>query len=63
MNESQIEKIVDARVMRRLATDRAYRYAENADEQAEREQEIADEEYNKVARGLDYNTPHSSAGF
>lgn len=63
LSDSAIEKIVDARVMRRLATDSAYRNAENAEIQAEREQEIADEEYNKVMRGREYNTPHSSAGF
>lgn len=43
MNEEQIERVIDARVQRRLATDKAYLNAENADEQAEREAEIVAE--------------------
>lgn len=42
--EAEREAIVDRRVMRRLATDAAYRNAANADEQAEREDEITREE-------------------
>lgn len=44
MTESEREAIIDRRVQRRLATDRAYLNAENAEEQAAREQEITDEE-------------------
>jgi alkanesulfonate monooxygenase SsuD/methylene tetrahydromethanopterin reductase-like flavin-dependent oxidoreductase (luciferase family) len=38
------ERVIDARVQRRLATDHAYRNAENADDQARREDEITAEE-------------------
>lgn len=44
MNEAQLERAVDHAVMRRLATDPAYRNAEDAEAQAAREQEITDEE-------------------
>jgi hypothetical protein len=44
LTEAQIEKAVDRAVMRRLATDSAYLNAANAEEQADREQEITDEE-------------------
>jgi hypothetical protein len=44
MTEAQREALIDRRVQRRLATDNAYRYAENAEEQAQREDEIAAEE-------------------
>ena len=46
MTESEREALLDKRIMRRLATDNAYRNAENADEQARREGEIeAEEDY------------------
>ena len=38
------EAIIDARVMARLATDRHYRTAENAEDQAIREAEITQQE-------------------
>lgn len=43
LTESERERILDQMVQRRLATDRVYRNAENADQQAEREREIEDE--------------------
>lgn len=51
MNEAERERILDARVQRRLATDRAYRNAENSEEQSKREAEIEREE--------DQNLPHA----
>lgn len=42
--DAEVEAIIDARVWRRLAHDAAYRNAENADEQAEREEQITREE-------------------
>ena len=50
ITEAQAERIIDSRVMRRLNTDRAYLNAENAEDQANREQTITDEEYAAVAR-------------
>lgn len=61
MTESEREALIDKRVMRRLATDSAYRNAANADEQAQREDEIAHEETMKLA-GYTYNEPHCGAG-
>lgn len=46
------KKIIDARVQRRLATDRAYLNAENAEEQKQREEEIEAE----VERAFDSPT-------
>jgi len=43
MTEAQLEAVADAAVMRRLATDRAYRDAASAEAQARREQAITDE--------------------
>jgi FixJ family two-component response regulator len=43
MTEAQLEAVADAAVMRRLEWDHAYRDAENAEQQAEREQQITDE--------------------
>lgn len=40
MTEAELERLIDARVQRRLATDRAYRFAENAEAQAAREAAI-----------------------
>ncbi len=48
MNETEREKLLDARIQRRLATDSAYRYAMNADEQSRREEEIEREEDEKL---------------
>lgn len=50
MNEQEIERAIDRAVMRRLNTDAAYLYAENAEAQAEREQEITDEEYERITK-------------
>lgn len=47
-DESTIEAMVDRAVQQRLATDAAYRHAADADEQAAREQEIADQEYRRI---------------
>lgn len=44
MTDAERERILDARIQRRLATDRAYRNAANAEEQAQREEEIEREE-------------------
>jgi hypothetical protein len=44
MTESEREALLDRRVMRRLATDREYRNAANAEAQAEREDAITAEE-------------------
>lgn len=49
MDEATYERIADARVQRRLAIDAAYRNAENAEEQAIREDEITEQ----VCRELD----------
>lgn len=48
MDEATRERILDKRIMARLATDRAYRFAENAEEQAERERQIETEEDSKL---------------
>lgn len=40
LSDSDREQILDRMVQRRLATDRAYLNAENAEQQAEREAEI-----------------------
>ncbi len=46
--EQNIEQAIDRAVMRRLSTDRAYLNAENAEEQAEREQQITDQEEARI---------------
>lgn len=51
LTEAELERVVDRAVQRRLATDSAYRNAENADAQAEREQEITDEELARATAG------------
>lgn len=43
MTESEMERRADRIVMQRLDSDRRYRNAENAEEQAERETEIAEQ--------------------
>lgn len=48
MTEAQIEAAVDRAIMRRLNTDSAYLYAEDAESQATREQQITDEEYERI---------------
>lgn len=48
MTEAERERILDKRVQARLATDRAYRNAANAEEQAQREEEIELEEDRKL---------------
>lgn len=40
IDEAEFERIVDSMVMRRLATDAAYRNAADADQQAAREEQI-----------------------
>lgn len=47
-SEAQREALLDARIMRRLATDKAYRNAENAEDQAEREAQIEREECERL---------------
>lgn len=44
MTDSERETLIDTRVMRRLATDAAYRNAASSEEQAEREDAITAEE-------------------
>ena len=44
------ERILDARIIARLATDKAYRNAENAEQQSERERELEDEEVARLER-------------
>lgn len=44
MSDQEAERIIDNRVMARLKTDMAYLRASNAEEQAEREAEITQEE-------------------
>lgn len=56
MTEETLERALDLRVQRRIATDAAYRNAENAEEQADRELEIEEEELAALERerGLAY---------
>lgn len=49
MTEAEAERICDQRVMRRLSVDSAYRNAENAQDQADREAEITADEWNRLA--------------
>jgi hypothetical protein len=48
MEENEREAILDRRIQARLATDRAYRNAENAEEQSDREAAIEREEDAKL---------------
>lgn len=41
--DAKVEQIIDRRVWARLATDKAYKNAENAEEQAIREDEITEQ--------------------
>ncbi len=50
MNDADRERIIDRAVQRRLATDAAYRNAANAEEQAEREDEITRQEEQALER-------------
>jgi hypothetical protein len=50
MNDADAERILDRRIMRRLDTDRAYRHAENAEDQARREQQITEDEERRLDR-------------
>lgn len=52
LTESQIEALLDRRIMARLATDPAYRNAENAEEQTEREEEITRQEEVRLDREI-----------
>jgi hypothetical protein len=49
VTESERERIIDRRVQARLTTDAAYRHAANAEEQAQREDEIEAEEDYRLA--------------
>jgi hypothetical protein len=51
MPEAEIVRTIDAIVVRRLATDREFRYAETADAQAEREREITEQVEREVRHG------------
>lgn len=48
MTEAELERLCDALVWRRLATDSAYVNAENAEQQAEREEEIAEQAWREL---------------
>ena len=43
ITEAEAERMADARVMQRLATDLQYKHAASPEDQAEREQEIAED--------------------
>jgi hypothetical protein len=49
ITDAELDRLVDRAVWRRLITDRAYNHAETAEEQAEREQQITDEEFQRLA--------------
>jgi len=51
MNDTEYERILDRRIQARLASDRAYRNAENAEQQAQREYEIEQEEAERLDSG------------
>lgn len=48
--EDRVELAVDREVQKRLGTDPAYRFAENADEQADREREIEEQVCREMGR-------------
>jgi hypothetical protein len=58
LTEAQIEAILEARVMRRLATDSEYRNAENAEQQADREAEITREITREITS--EWNEQHAN---
>ncbi len=55
MDDATREELLDKRIQRRLATDSAYRNAENAEEQAEREREIEESENDFLDHQLHQN--------
>lgn len=57
MNEEQMERAIDRRVQARLATDRDYLWAENADEQAWAETKIELQEELGLLRAQARPTP------
>ena len=52
ISDTEYEQLLDRRIQHRLATDGAYRNAENAQQQAERERVIEDEECQRLDRQL-----------
>lgn len=54
MDEVTFERLLDKRVQARLATDRAYLNAENAEQQSAREEQIEREEYEALRERSDY---------
>lgn len=48
MTEAEMERAADRIVQRRLATDRAYQHAENAEAQVQREDEIGKETWSNL---------------
>ena len=52
ITEAEYEALLDKRIQRRLASDAAYRNAANAQQQAERERVIEDEECQRLDREL-----------
>ncbi len=53
ITEAAAERIVDNAVWKRLATDARYRHAQNAEEQAAREDEITAEVWREIERKYD----------
>lgn len=62
MNESERERVLDARIQRRLSTDTAYRYAENAEDQKRREEEIEEGEVARLEAELPETAPCEVCG-
>jgi len=56
-NEEQIEALIDRRVQGRLATDRDYLFAENAEEQSLAERKIELQEELAITQGLLHKHP------
>lgn len=54
-NAGEIEQRIDNAVMARLRTDASYKYAECADDQANREDEIGQEEAARILRSYGIN--------
>jgi len=48
MDDVTYERVLDRRIQARLASDRAYRNAENAEQQTEREEQIEREEVKRL---------------
>lgn len=53
LNELSYEALLDAAVQKRLKTDHAYLYAENAEEQSEAEARIEREEDERLRRDIE----------